>query len=157
MNPSNSQSNASLLELPRPVLRGLRKLGQELSVARRLRRWTQQELAERIGTSINSVRRMEEGSPGIALHTFLGALHVLGRLDDVVQSMALKKDEWGIDLALEQLPLRVHAPAKPADQAEVVARPRSMEDASGQARKPPKVRPNMQEHPSRITDEIEGF
>jgi DNA-binding transcriptional regulator YiaG len=93
--------------LPRPVERALHHLGQDISAARRMRRLSQEDLAQRIGTSLSTVRRMEDGYPGTALHTFLGALQVLGRLDAVVDVMAIKNDALGMELVREQLPQRV--------------------------------------------------
>lgn len=90
-----------------PVGRALRGLGQDISTARRLRRLSQEDLAQRIGTSLSTVRRMEDGYSGTALHTFLRALHVLGRLEDLVKVMAVEKDTLGMELVREQLPQRV--------------------------------------------------
>jgi len=50
---------------------------------------------------------MEDGYPGTALHTFLRALHVLGRLDDLVKVMATENDALGMELVREQLPQRI--------------------------------------------------
>ena len=93
--------------MPLPVDRALRRLGQDISAARRTRRLSQEDLAQRIGTSLSTVRRMEDGYPGTALHTFLRALHVLGRLEDVVKVMAMENDALGIELVREQLPQRI--------------------------------------------------
>jgi len=97
----------SRVALPRPVDRALHRLGQDISTARRVRRLSQEDLAQRIGTSLSTVRRMEDGYPGTALHTFLRALHVLGRLDDVMKVMATENDALGMELVREQLPQRV--------------------------------------------------
>lgn len=97
--------------MPPPVARALRSLGHDLSMARRMRRLTQEDLAQRMGTSLSTVRRMEDGYPGTALQTFLRALHVLGRLEDIVKVMALQQDTLGLELAQDQLPKRVR-PAK---------------------------------------------
>jgi len=93
--------------MPRPVERALHRLGQDISTARRLRRLSQEDLAQRIGTSLSTVRRMEDGYPGTALNTFLRALHVLGRLEDMVKVMAMENDTLGMELVREQLPQRV--------------------------------------------------
>ncbi|UWN51277.1 hypothetical protein ASALC70_03504 [Alcanivorax sp. ALC70] len=74
-----------------------------------MRRWTQEGLAQRMGASLSTVRRMEGGNPGTALHTFLRALHVLGRLDDMVKVMALDQDTLALELARERLPQRVRS------------------------------------------------
>lgn len=106
--PTPEQRNPSLrVAMPRPVERALQRLGQDISTARRVRRLSQEDLAQRVGTSLSTVRRMEDGYPGTALHTFLRALHVLGRLDDVLQVMATENDVLGMELVREQLPQRV--------------------------------------------------
>jgi len=106
--PTSEQRNSSLrIAMPRPVERALHRLGQDISTARRVRRLSQEDLAQRIGTSLSTVRRMEDGYPGTALHTFLRALHVLGRLEDMVKVMATENDTLGMELVREQLPQRV--------------------------------------------------
>ena len=107
MSPFEPKRSGAQVVMPRPVERALRRLGQDISTARRIRRLSQEDLAQRIGTSLSTVRRMEDGYPGTALHTFLRALHVLGRLEDVVRVMATENDALGMELVREQLPQRV--------------------------------------------------
>ncbi|MCC4310406.1 helix-turn-helix domain-containing protein [Alcanivorax marinus] len=109
MKSSAPKGSNNLTAIPPPVARALRQLGHDLSVARRTRRWTQQDLAQRMDTSVSTVRRMEDGNPGTALHTFLRALHVLGRLEDMVRIMALDQDTLGLELTQQQLPQRVRS------------------------------------------------
>lgn len=109
--------NAPRRAVSRPVDRALLRLGRDISAARRARRLSQEDLAQRIGTSLSTVRRMEDGNAGTALHTFLSALHVLGRLNDVTKIMAMENDALGMDLLREQLPQRVRHPRRiKADQ-----------------------------------------
>lgn len=115
---SAPKGSGSPAAMPPPVARALRKLGHDLSVARRTRRWTQQDLAQRMHTSVSTVRRMEDGNPGTALHTFLRALHVLGRLEDMVRIMALDQDTLGLELTQEQLPQRVRSAGGKKTKAE---------------------------------------
>ncbi|ALM85820.1 helix-turn-helix domain-containing protein [Bordetella sp. N] len=107
MQSTEKNQPAPRVALPRPVDRALHRLGQEISTARRARRLSQEDLAQRIGTSLSTVRRMEDGHPGTALHAFLRALHVLGRLADVVNVLATENDALGMELMREQLPQRV--------------------------------------------------
>ena len=95
--------------LPRAVERALRILGEDISAARRMRRLSQDDMAQRIGASISTVRRMEDGYPGTALHTFLRTMLVLGRLDAMTQVLALENDDLGMELVREQLPQRVRS------------------------------------------------
>ena len=52
--------------IPLPVTRSLHRLGLGISLARRRRHLSQQDLAERIGASVITIRRMEAGHPGVA-------------------------------------------------------------------------------------------
>ena len=70
-------------------------------------------LAERIGASITTVRRMEEGSPSISLQHVARALHVFGELERLANLLDSAQDSVGLMLMDERLPLRVRAP-KPA-------------------------------------------
>ncbi|MEB2318429.1 MAG: helix-turn-helix transcriptional regulator [Pseudomonadota bacterium] len=107
MLPPEQKRSGAQVAMPQPVARVLLRLGQDISAARRMRRLSQEDLAQRIGTSLSTVRRMEDGYAGTALHTFLRALHVLGRLDDLARAMTLENDALGMELVREQLPQRV--------------------------------------------------
>src|SRR4051794_37286619 len=49
------------------TLEAARLLGQRVQLARRERRWTMRELAERIGVSVPTVRKVERGDPSAGL------------------------------------------------------------------------------------------
>lgn len=101
--------------LPLPVARTLRNLGASISLARRRRRWSQAMLAERIGASLNTVRRMEEGYPGTALQHFARVLHVFGDLAKLDAMLDSANDALGLVLADEALPRRVRTPRRTPD------------------------------------------
>ena len=98
------------LPLPLPVDRALKKLGADLSLARRRRRLTQAMLAERLGTAVMTVRRMEAGHPGTALQYLARALQVFGELDKLGGLLDSAQDTVGLMLMDERLPLRVRKP-----------------------------------------------
>ncbi len=97
---------------PLPVVRSLNRLGQAISLARRRRHLTQQDLAERIATSANTVRRMEAGHPGTALIHIARALQVFGELDKLDQLLDTPQDTIGLTLMDEKLPQRVRKSRK---------------------------------------------
>lgn len=103
---SSKPAHKGLSALPVPVRRALQQIGREISSARLLRGWSQQDLAARLDVSVSTVRRMEDGYHGTALHTFLRALHVLGRLDAVVELLTIEQDSLGMELVRENLPKR---------------------------------------------------
>jgi transcriptional regulator with XRE-family HTH domain len=53
-------------------------LGTEIALVRRERRWSQSELAERIGMSLGTVRAIEKGTPSVSLGAAFEAATVLG-------------------------------------------------------------------------------
>lgn len=92
---------------PLPVMRSLRQLGQSMSLARRRRHLTQEDLAHRIGASVHTVRRMETGHTGTALVHFVRALQVFGELEKLNQLFDTSQDLIGLTLMDERLPQRV--------------------------------------------------
>lgn len=105
----------SAAPLPLPVSRSLVRLGQGISLARRRRHLTQQDLAERIGTTANTVRRMEAGHPGTALVHIVRTLQVFGELDKLDQLLDTNQDTIGLILMDEKLPQRVRKSRKTSE------------------------------------------
>lgn len=93
--------------IPLPVERALQLMGQNLALARRRRKLSQEDLAERIGTSVNTVRRMEEGFPGTAFQHIARALQVFGELDKLEALLDTAQDTLGLALMAEKLPQRI--------------------------------------------------
>lgn len=98
--------------IPLPVERALRRAGQNLALARRRRQLSQEALAERIGASVNTVRRMEDGHPGTALQHFARALQVFGELDKFENLLDTALDSVGLSLMDEKLPKRIRSPRR---------------------------------------------
>ncbi len=94
--------------LPLPVERAIIKLGSDISLARRRRHISQASLAERMGASLSTVRRMEKGDARIPIHFFARALHVFGEIRALEQLLDTQNDEIGLTLMDERLPKRVH-------------------------------------------------
>lgn len=95
--------------IPLPVNRALLKLGADLSLARRRRHISQASLAERMGASLSTVRRMEKGDARVPIHFFARALHVFGELQALEHLLDTPRDEIGLALMDEQLPKRVRS------------------------------------------------
>lgn len=102
-----AQANAKTASMPAPVTRTLQKLGQDLALARRRRRLTQQSMAERIQTSVSTLRRMEKGDARIPFGLIAQALFVLGELGRIDSLLDTANDEIGLSLMNQQLPQRV--------------------------------------------------
>lgn len=96
--------------LPIPVIRTLRKLGQDISDARRRRRITVELMAERAGLSRATIGKIEKGDGSTSMGGYASVLFALGmegRLSDLVDS---SHDLIGRRLEDEKLPQRVRIP-----------------------------------------------
>lgn len=97
--------------VPLPVERAIRKLGGDISLARRRRHISQASLAERMGASLSTVRRMEKGDLRVPIHFFARALHVFGEIQALENLLDTAKDDIGLTLMDENLPKRVRSKA----------------------------------------------
>ena len=78
-------------------------LGYDLQIARKRRDMTQATMAERIGVSVETVKRMEQGDPGVRIGIIANALGVFGMAERLMvianpstDSKELKKDVYDI-------------------------------------------------------------
>ena len=94
---------------PLPVTRAIEKLGGDLALARRRRHISQASLAERIGASLNTVKRLEKGDPRVPLHFVARTLHVFGEIERLSQLLDTSEDAIGLTLMDAQLPQRIRA------------------------------------------------
>ncbi|MES9857284.1 MAG: helix-turn-helix transcriptional regulator [Sedimenticola sp.] len=101
---------------PLPVERALKKLGSDISLARRRRNFSQASLAVRLGCSVMTVRRMEKGNPNISIHYFARMLHIIGELDKLNLLLDTAQDSIGLTLMDEKLPKRVRTPKADRDE-----------------------------------------
>ena len=105
--------NALSLPMPAPVGQAIRKLGQDLSLARRRRHISQASLAERIGASLNTVKRMEKGDHRVPIHFIARTLHVFGDIQRLAQLLDTGEDRIGLVLMDEQVPKRIRSRRTP--------------------------------------------
>lgn len=96
-------------------VRALKRLGSNLSLARRRRHWSQQAMAEQIGASVSTVRRLEAGDAGVAIQHLLGVLSALGSLDRFNALLDTPQDTIGLLVQDAALPERIRA--RPSDEA----------------------------------------
>ena len=97
------------LPAPLPVQRAIAKLGNNLALARRRRRISQQSLATRIGASVSTVKRMEKGDMRVPLHFIARSLHVFGEIERLATLLDSANDEIGLTLADDALPRRIRS------------------------------------------------
>ena len=94
-------------KLPIPVLKALRKLGQDISDARRRRRITMELMAERAGIVRTTLGKIEKGSATVSMGGYASVLFVLGMTDRLNDLVDANHDLTGRILEEEHLPKRV--------------------------------------------------
>ncbi|MGH6951254.1 MAG: hypothetical protein ACREH4_10295 [Vitreimonas sp.] len=93
--------------LPLPVRRALRKLGEDISAARRRRKISVQLMAERAFVGRNTITRLEKGDPGVSIGIYATVLFVLGLTERLASLADFSADEVGQALDEQRLPTRV--------------------------------------------------
>lgn len=96
--------------LPLPVQRALRRLGADISIARRRRKITTTLMAQRAFIDRRSLARVEKGDPGVSMAIYATVVFVLGMVDRLGELASPANDPVGQMLADEQLPRRVYQP-----------------------------------------------
>lgn len=108
----------NLPNLPIPVIKALRKVGQDINAARRRRRITIKLMAERTGISRATVGKIEKGDPTASMGGYASVLFVIGMLDRLADLADAIQDVTGRQLEDEKLPQRVRLPMKKRDKDE---------------------------------------
>jgi transcriptional regulator with XRE-family HTH domain len=98
--------------MPLPATHALRKLGRDLSLARRKRSISTSDMADRLFVSRDTLWRLERGDPAVALGTLATAAFVLGLHDRLANLAAPSSDELALVLDEQRLPRRIHRPRK---------------------------------------------
>ena len=99
-----------MINLPIPLIKALRKVGQDINDSRRRRRITIELMAERAGLSRATIGKIEKGDPTTSMGGYASVLFILGMegcLSDLVDSA---HDLVGRRLKDEKLPQRIRTP-----------------------------------------------
>jgi transcriptional regulator with XRE-family HTH domain len=91
----------------RSIEKAVTKLGADIRDARRRRRMSASELAQRIGISRVTLSKLEKGDPNVRMGIYAAALHEMGRLEALAQVMDRRNDTEGLDALEADLPERV--------------------------------------------------
>lgn len=98
------KNSLSLMQLPPAASTALARLGEDLAVARVRRKESQKSWATRIGCSVPTLRRMEQGDPTVSIGIYATALWMVGRVATLTELAAPASDH----VALEGLLRQVH-------------------------------------------------
>ena len=87
----------ALLTIPPAATQALRKLGENLSIARSRRRESQRAWAARLGVSVPTLIRMERGDPGVAAGIYATALWLMGTVSGLPELAAPAADRGALE------------------------------------------------------------
>jgi hypothetical protein len=118
------QQRPSTSQQPIPVVRALRKLGQDIRDARRRRRIPVSIMAERASISRMTLHKVERGEPGVSLGAYATVLFILGMADRLADMADPRNDTVGLTLEEEHLPQRIRRARK--DRSAVRQQPAKM-------------------------------
>lgn len=111
-----SKASRSYQALPAVTVDRLKKLGQDIAVARKRRHLSRRDIAARMMVNLKTVERLERGDPGVGIGIVAGALWILGmdrRLGDLVSP---ESDSTGLQEDIKNLPRDFRKTRKRSDQ-----------------------------------------
>ena len=85
-------SNVKMM-LPQPVESGLKKLGQNLHIARKRREESLAVFSRRLQVSIPTLRKMEAGDPSVSVAAYATAIWLVGQIDALANIANPQDDE----------------------------------------------------------------
>lgn len=92
-----SKRSESIASLPAAAQAALRRLGENLAIARVRRRESQRTWARRLGVSVPTLIRLERGDPGVGLGILATALWLLGRVDALADTADPAADRGALE------------------------------------------------------------
>ncbi len=88
------QAAVSLESLPAAGVAALRKLGADLATARKRRRQSLRDWAQRMGVSVPTLMRMEKGDSAVGMGVYVTALWLINR-HQALAAVAEPKEDMG--------------------------------------------------------------
>jgi transcriptional regulator with XRE-family HTH domain len=98
------------VNIPIPVKRALKKLGQDIQYARKRRRIPMELAAERASISRTTLTKIERGDEGVSIGAYAKVVFILGLIDRLAELAEPGSDELGTMLEAENLPKRIRIP-----------------------------------------------
>jgi transcriptional regulator with XRE-family HTH domain len=97
--PRNSQALATL---PPAASEALRRLGANLAIARVRRKESQRLWAQRLGVSVPTLIRMEQGDAGVSIGIYATALWLMGRVQALPELADPAQDRGALEMDVRE-------------------------------------------------------
>ncbi len=110
-----ARATQSFRALPALAADQLQKLGRDISIARKRRRMSLSEMAERMMVNIKTVQRLEKGDPSVGVGIVATALWVLGMHRRIGALVAPESDQIGLQEDIRRLPRDFRRSRKQSD------------------------------------------
>ena len=99
--------------MPPAAAEALRRLGENLAVARVRRKESQRLWAQRLGVSVPTLIRMEQGDAGVGMGIYATALWLMGRVAALAEVAAPQHDHGALEMDVREA-IRKRAVRSPA-------------------------------------------
>lgn len=99
-----SKASRSTKAIPSIVTTQLQKLGHNIALARKRRRFSMKNMAERMLVSLETIQRLERGDPAVSIGIIATALWVLGVHQRLGNLITPESDNIGLQTELKRLP-----------------------------------------------------
>jgi transcriptional regulator with XRE-family HTH domain len=93
-----SKASPATSSLPPAALQALKKLGENLAIARIRRKESQRVWAARLGVSVPTLIRTERGDPSVGVGIFATALWLMGRVQALSEIADPETDRGALEL-----------------------------------------------------------
>ncbi len=110
-----TRATQSSRALPALATDQMQKLGRDISIARKRRRMSLSEMAERMMVNIKTVQRLEKGDPSVGIGIVATALWVLGMHRRIGDLVAPESDQIGLQEDIRRLPRDFRRSRKQSD------------------------------------------
>jgi transcriptional regulator with XRE-family HTH domain len=97
-----SKPAAATTALPPAAAESLRQLGQNLAVARIRRKESQRAWAQRVGVSVPTLIRMEQGDPSVGAGVYATALWLIGRVQALPEVADPAHDRGALEMDVRE-------------------------------------------------------
>lgn len=92
----------ALVAIPPVVSAALAQLGENLAIARIRRKESQRVWARRLGVSVPTLIRMEQGDPGVSMGIYATALWLIGKVQALPDTASPQADSTALEMDVRE-------------------------------------------------------